>query len=193
MQDTSYHSIEDITISVFNKILETGNYKLLGKHKNPEDVWLNIFNEYCIAAEVDNTNIKLMAVVQDLKNKHDYIKEILEKLRYSHYLREIEGFEHNRTQCIKILRNNGYLFNDSKVFEDELQRLLTQLESLRMKITIEENKIEKSDEKLAINTWKEVVTLERITGVKLDPNVDVVAKLIEVRKLGIELSKQKAA
>lgn len=193
MQDTSYHSIDDITIWVFHEILKTGDLSLLGKHEEPNKVWLDIYDEYCKNSEVDNTNIKQMCIVSGYKAKYEFVVRCLEKLRYTYYLLSIDGIKEIHDLAIVRLREKGYLYDASKPFEDEIKRLELQSESLKMKLKIEEAKIEKADKKLAINLWKELVQLERITGVKLEPKADPIAKMIEVRLLAKEIVKKKTA
>tara|TARA_R100000951_G_scaffold116799_1_gene131162 strand:+ start:8727 stop:9311 length:585 start_codon:yes stop_codon:yes gene_type:complete len=194
LQDTLYNSINNIPIVVFYDILKTNDLSLLGKHDKPEDVWIDIYDEYCIASNIDNSNLKTIVKVDGLKKKYEFIIGALEILRHSYYLLEYDGYKEIFKMAGDTLRSKGYLFNEAKVFEEEFERLRVQTESLSMKISIEEDKIEKTDKKLAINIWKELVGLERITGVKIDPKTDPIAKLIEVRLLGNEIiSKQQAA
>lgn len=191
MSNVISHSIIDkITIEVFYDVLQTGNLERLGAYENPQEVWLDTFNDYCLKAKVDNTNIKQYGIVESLKLKYSYILTLLNKLRYSHYLLTVDGFKQNKDRIVKELRSKGYLFNDSKDFEEELNRLITQSDSLKMKIVIEDGKIDKTQKKISFNLWKDLVNLQRTTNISLDPRVDVMGKLIEVRNIANDIIKQ---
>ena len=191
--DISYHSIEDLPIMVFLDILKTGEYTKLGNHEDHAKVWLDIYDDYCTKSGVDNSNLKTTCKVNSLKAKYTFIMACLEKLRYSHYLRSVDGFEENKKLIADELRRKGYLFNASKPFEEEIARLHMQSESLKMKITIEEGKIQKDDKKTSYNIWREVAVLKRTTEIKIDPKNDVVAYLIEVRNIAKEIIKEREA
>ncbi len=191
MADTSFHSVNDIPVLTFYEVLKNWDLSLLGEHENPEEVWLNIYDEYCKLSGIDTSNMRRIAKVQGLQKKYDYIVGALEILRHSHYLRMVDGFEEVRTMAYENLSELGYKLDESKKFEDEFKRLITQTESLGMLIKIESEKIEKTDEHQKANIWRELVGLEQITGVKIDPKVDPIVKLIELRNLANEMIKNR--
>lgn len=189
--DTSYSSIDFLPYFNFVEILKTGNLEWLGRHEDPEEVWLDIQNEYCIAAKVDNSNLKQEARVIGLERKYIYISGCLEILRHSYLLKDFPEHHKNWEGAKKALSMFGYLVDGHKEFTAEFTRLINQLAGLKTKISIERSKIEKNNKKQGIILWKEIVQLEKqVPQVKIDPYKDPVAKVIEIQNLAKQISNE---
>jgi len=189
--DISFNSIDNLPYFNFVEVLKTGDLKWLGEQVDPSETWLNIQDEYCKAANVDNSQIKQQAIILSLRKKYDFISGCLEILRHSHLLREVEGFEETRQLAIEKIGGYGYLVDERKPFLNEFERLLNQLAGLKMKIIIEESKVEKVNKKQGISLWKELVYLEKVVqGVKVDPYKDPVSKVIEIKLLAKDIQNE---
>lgn len=183
-QDISYDSINKLPYFNFTEILKTGDLSHLGQHEDPQEVWLDIQNEYCIAAKIDNTNIKIQSKVIGLEWKYNFLIGCLEIIRHSHILQDIDGFLEMKVTAIKKMSVLGYIFRGREDFESEYKRIKTSLDGLYTKIELERGKIENAGKKQAINLWKDLVTLQKvIPEVPIDPYKDPVAKVIEVQNL----------
>jgi len=189
--DISYNSIDNLPYYNFVEVLKTGNLKWLGEQVDPSATWLDIQDEYCKAANVDNSQIKQQAIILSLHKKYAFIARCLEILRYSHLMREVEGFEETRKLSIEKIGGYGYLIDERKPFLTEFERLINQLAGLKMKIVIEESKVEKINKKEGISLWKELVYLEKVVqGVKIDPYKDPVSKVIEIKLLAKDIQNE---
>lgn len=186
--DISYKSIDTLPYFNFTQVLKTNDLQWLGPQENKSETWLNIQDEYCLRAKVDNSNIKQQSIVLGLERKYNYIAGCLEILRHSYLLQDFEEFKLNHDLVIKKLSMFGYLVNGRKDFESEFDRLLNQLSGLKMKITIESKKIEKNNNKQGVNLWRELTNLQNVVpNVPINPYNDPVAKVIEVQNLAKQI------
>lgn len=151
-----YTSYKPITVSLFHKILEEGDYSLLYKNEKGEkdlsEVWYTIYDEYCRAAKVDNSTIKQIGIVERLKEKHSRISLLLDLL--------LDEIPEVRNAARDALKSKGYILRENQLFPEEYERLQNQLNVLRTKINIEEKKLPKEQKKEAISLMKQAVKLK---------------------------------
>ena len=151
-----YTSFKPIKVVRFHEILEKGNYSLLyideKGEKDLTEVWYEIYDEYCRAAKVDNKNIRLISLIEKLREKHDSISNLLILLT--------DEFPEVREAAKEALKTKGYILREDQPLKQEYARLKSQLNVLQTKIKIEEKKLPKEENKQAISLMKQAVILE---------------------------------
>lgn len=188
-----YTSIRNIPVWNFYEILNSGTLAHLFKDEpdpkvtvpEMQEVWNNIYNEYCKAAKVDNRHFRQIAKVEELKLKYQRIALLIEMTD--------DRFTEVRTAAKLALKELGYVFNPDKPFEEELKRLRNELNILKTKISIETGKLP-TEEKHKANAMEQATVLEDILEGRREIDIytitvekwlainDLAKKRIEARK-----------
>jgi hypothetical protein len=185
-------SIKTLPVYNFYEILNTGQLKNLyvdelaeneKVKENLEEVWREIYQEYCEEAKVDNRHLKQKYKVEMLQLKHFKITMLLKLTR--------NRFASVRKTATKNLAEYGYIIRSDKSFKDEYKRLQGQLRALGTKIRIEEGKLPKEAKQEAVKLMKQVVALENIfPGRVIDAYVMSVQKWLALIEVANEKAKE---
>lgn len=184
-----YHtSIRTLPVYNFYEVLNTGDYTYLyldelaeRGEENLEEIWREIYHEYCIEAKVDNRHFRQKNKVEDLKVKYLKISMLLKLTR--------NRFASVRKNAKTKLLAYNYIFRANKPFKEEYKRLKGQLSSLKTKIKIEELKLPKEAKQEAVKLMKQVVSLENMFPGRV---VDVYVMPVQKWLALIEVANEKA-
>lgn len=166
-----HRSIETLPIGTFYKIVDTGDYSLLGEGGSAQ-IWTVIYDEYYAAAGLKMPEWKDLVNLQNMIIKHEYIALLLEILKKK---------DKNYEDCVKTLRAWGYRMNPSKDFQANVDRFYSNLEVLATKIEMLKGEFPEEIKK-DFNIWREVVILKKHFKFDIDPNKTTCREWIELRK-----------
>lgn len=171
----------------FIDILNSQDYSKLiisGKPKDLKEKWFKIYDEYCDKAKVNTDNLKQMCRVQVMIKDYYSIKSLLEIV--------VHGNPKMKMQAVEQLKKFGYVI-DYQNFTKSLDKAINNIQAMETAIEIEQDKIEKSDKKKAVELIDEVVEIENLyasyfSPKELDPYKITVEKWLTI----VESIKQKA-
>lgn len=138
-----YRSLDEISIYVFHKIMETQDYSLLliaGEHddKIANEVWENLYTEYCKLSG-DNSSLMYFAVYSELlylETRFAIASKVLKQLIDCIDLPEVVEI------YIDTLREWNYKINRKKPLKSEIERMLKQLKLSQNKIRLKKDELE---------------------------------------------------
>lgn len=184
-----YSNCSELSIKVFYDIVNKGNLQLLvisGDYSDIElnEVWENIYDEYCTLVDDGKTKQQLMtrARVNAMSNKLHYCNEILKLMSRGNTT------EKTQERCFEVLRKYGYILDRKKELSNELESLARRLRQLQSQIKIKMSEIDDNGKKLEVKLMKSVVTLERILKREIDIDKTTVEKWIYINKEAKELA-----
>lgn len=187
--------IGDMPIYNFDKVLRTDNfaYMVVGWNerdeieipKNAQAQWEKIYNEDCLKTDTNEsqTYYQLVDEIDYLENRYNAMMIILEIIN-----------EVNKEFMAKQLRMLKVTLNTNESLISQKDDLNRQIRAAKQKIEIREAKLEllKPDGE-PISLVKQIVNLERITGIKIESRIDSVEKFREVQELGKEITTARKA
>lgn len=152
-------SIRTLPVFNFHEVLRTKNFSHLyvdevGEVEGLQEVWDDIYNQYCEAAGVSNRHLKQVAKIEELKMKFVKIEILL--------MQSISPFKSVQKEARAKLKSFNYIFRNGQEEIQEYERLQNQLKSLLTKIRIEEEKLPKEDKQEAVKLMKQAVSLENM-------------------------------
>ena len=185
-----YNSTGNLPIYNFDKIVRNNDYRYLVIGWNERDdielpkevdnVWQEIYNEYCVKTE-NNEALTYYA----LHNEVSYLETRLEII-----IALIENMtEDNKEEFGRELNAWGVKFNIKGSIASQIPNLKTALRGAKQKYDIRLEKLNgmKSDDE-PMSILRQIIKLDRITGIKINIKTDVVDYLIEVNKEAAEIT-----
>ena len=148
-----YKTCDDLPIYNFYKIMEESNYMhlIVGydgyqdikiEHEDIESVWQDIHEEYVKMSGDNSTKLyyELINEVLYLETRYKVVMDLLSSLA------ENSMSDQMISAYIKELRQWKYKIDDSKPFEDEMDKMVRQLKASENKIRLKKDELEKLKE-----------------------------------------------
>ena len=150
MSETRYYrNCDELSVYNFHKVLETNDYsylivgfdgydKLEFDEKEADEIWGNIYEEYCKLTK-NNKSLLYFAIFQELlylKTRYQVARILLMQLSNNN---NSEDFV---LECIERLREWKYKINKEKPLKDELERMIHQLKVSENKIHIKKEELD---------------------------------------------------
>lgn len=189
-----YNSLDDIPVFNFFEIMEKGNYKwlfskpkkdILNPSKELYNAWNNLYDDYVEKTQTAETTnyFQLSKLVAELETRYMIISALIHSLD-----------EQNKETIGRELNAWGVIFNiKGKVSaqKENLERFLRASSNKMKRKRSELTTITENDKKKAFNLYKDKITLESATGVKIDVYKMVMSEYIAVHELGVEMIEQR--
>ena len=150
MSETRYYrNCDELSVYNFHKILETNDYsylivgfdgydKLEFDEKEADEIWGNIYEEYCKLTK-NNKSLLYFAIFQELlylKTRYQVARILLMQLSNNNNSEEFV------LECIERLREWKYKIDKEKPLKDELERMIHQLKVSENKIHIKKEELD---------------------------------------------------
>ena len=150
MSETRYYrNCDELSVYNFHKILETNDYsylivgfdgydKLEFDEKKADEIWGNIYEEYCKLTK-NNKSLLYFAIFQELlylKTRYQVARILLMQLSNNNNSEEFV------LECIERLREWKYKIDKEKPLKDELERMIHQLKVSENKIHIKKEELD---------------------------------------------------
>ena len=202
-----YKSCGDIPIKNFDIISKTNDYRYLVVGYNGYDEikvpkganerWQAIKNEWIELID-DNEMAYYYQLVSDvvyLQTRYNIVKKLLEQM----FVREMDN--ETLEMYIEALAEwrykwNRKIANSTNGKLKEIKRLLNQHKASENKINLKVSELEDLKQKYSLDDSpttleKQVVSVEYVTGLKIDTNKDSALKWLEAVKLAEQINEQK--
>lgn len=164
-----YRNCDELSVYNFHKVLETNDYsylivgfdgydKLEFDEKKADEIWGNIYEEYCILTK-NNKSLLYFAIFQELlylKTRYQVARILLIQLSNNNNSEEFV------LECIERLREWKYKIDKEKPLKDELERMIHQLKVSENKIQIKTSELKD----LNVNEGEKLSLIEQ--NVKLE-------------------------
>lgn len=157
-------------IASFYKVLETGDYKHIGKDFKESD-WLKLYDEYFKEAELKMPDWKVMRRFNNAYLKFYAVASLLPVLASK---------DSNFNECKKVLKRFKYKYDEKTSLKDNLTRFEKNINVLETKIKIMQDDLPKEGEK--VNLWKELIQLKKHFKFDIDPQKTTCREWIELKK-----------
>ena len=150
MSETRYYrNCDELSVYNFHKILETNDYsylivgfdgydKLEFDEKKADELWGNIYEEYCKLTK-NNKSLLYFSIFQELlylKTRYQVARILLMQLSNNNNSEEFV------LECIERLREWKYKIDKEKPLKDELERMIHQLKVSENKIQIKKEELD---------------------------------------------------
>lgn len=177
----------DIPAKLFFKVINTGDYSLLGKG-NPEEqeqAFNDIFDEYYIldGNKRVEASFKKSNRIAVLSMNIGFIESMI------HAIACVPMIVSERLELIKILNDTNLIkpqFNTDKPILEEINRVQLRVKAMKNELNIILGSEKKTNDNVKYSFEKEVVSIENILGRGIDNNDLTLRKYIELKKSAVE-------
>lgn len=159
-----------MTVEIFYKVLETGNYKILGEQVKEAD-WLWLYDSYFKEAGLKIPDWKIMQRYNNLNLKLYAIQSLIPVLAAN---------DKNFKDCKNVLKKFNYHYDQSQSLTKNMKRFEKNIAVLETKINMMKDELPKDTEK--VNLWKELIQLKKHFKFEIDPKKTSCREWIELKK-----------
>lgn len=183
-----YKTCAEINIKTFYDIIKNDDITLLVKSgevpDNIEEIWENIYDEYCSMADDGNfrSQLRLRARINSMKAKLYFCTGVVDIMT--------KGNTTDKTiaRCYEVLRKYGYILDEKKAIAKNVESLIRSMNQLQTQISLKTLELDKGNKKTEINLMKSVVKLKRALKIDIDIFKTSVEEWVYLNKEALEIS-----